>query len=207
MSVRPSPRYRVKSGRLNQKIPDDLRLPYTVSVSHRSVAAAIVAGVAIASVASPVGAQRVRVSPHEAHAFTLDGSKITFEYGRPSKRGREIWGGLVPWGKWWMPGADEATIVTTDAPLVLGETLTVPAGQHTIYMLPDPDGSKLIINKQVGQFHTYYNARMDLGRVDLTLRKLADPVEQLTFAVEDGRLKLIWDDREYSVGVVVRRAD
>src|SRR6185436_4571995 len=80
--------------------------------------------------------QRVRVSPHETHAFVVDDSHITFNYGRPSKRGRTIWGGLVPWGRWWMPGADEATIITTDRALTFGK-LTMPAGDHTLSMWPD----------------------------------------------------------------------
>ena len=165
---------------------------------------------ALVTLSWPLNAQRARVSPHEVHDFTLDGSKISFDYGRPSKRGREIWGALVPYGKWWMPGADEATILTTQAPLVLGGTLEVPAGRHTLYSLPDPNVMKLIINKQVGQFHTSYTPDMDLGRVDLTLRKLTEPVEMLTYTIDPlpeggGALKLIWDDREYSVGVTVKK--
>jgi hypothetical protein len=154
--------------------------------------------------------QRPRISPHETHEFTLDGSRISLEYGRPSKKGREIWGGLVPWNRWWMPGADEATIVTTDHAMVLAGALRVPAGRHTLYMLPAPEISKLIVNNQVGQFHTSYTQRMDLGRVDLNLTRLGEPVEQLTFRVTPestggGKLELLWDDRDYSVGLTVER--
>jgi hypothetical protein len=157
----------------------------------------------------PALAQRPRASPHETHDFTIDGSTITIEYGRPYKRGRQIWGGLNPWGRWWMPGADEATIISTAHPLVIGG-LMVPEGRHTLYMWVDPDAPKLIINNQVGQFHTVYNANRDLGRIDLTLRKLSEPVEQLTFAIDPrpeggGTLKLIWDDREYSVPFTIKR--
>jgi hypothetical protein len=153
-----------------------------------------------------VAAQRPRVSPQEIHDFTLAGSTVSFDYGRPSKRGRDIWGALVPWGRWWMPGADEATILTTGVAVVLGDSLTVPSGRHTIYMLPDRSSSTLIINKEVGQFHTRYNPRLDLGRVELNLRMLKEPVEQLTLAVEpraDGQtaLTLRWDDREYWVAI------
>ena len=157
----------------------------------------------------PVSAQRPRVSPHETHRFTVDGSDITFDYGRPSKRGREIWGALVPWRRWWMPGADEATIITTAHPLVFAGGLTMPAGEHTLYMLPDPESPKLIINRQVGQFHTSYSPSLDLGRVDLSLKKLQEPIEQLTYLAEPreggGTLKLSWDDREYSVEFTVKK--
>jgi hypothetical protein len=159
---------------------------------------------------SPVAAQqRQRISPHEVHEFTADGSKISFNYGRPSKRGRQIWGGtadvLVPWGKWWMAGADESTIITTEHDIVLGGTLTVPKGQHTLYTLPHPQWFDLIVNKAVGQFHTVYHPDQDLGRVTMTLRKLTEPVEMLTYSVEGGQLRLAWDDREYSTQVTVKK--
>jgi hypothetical protein len=164
----------------------------------------------VLSLIVPAVTQRPRVSPHETHEFTVDGSRITFEYGRPSKRGRQIWGGLVPWNRWWMPGADEATIVTTEHVLVLGGTLKVPAGQHTLYMLPSADTSKLIVNNQVGQFHTSYTPSRDLGRVDLTLTRLAEPVEQMTYRVTPqpaggGKLELMWDDRDYWVALTVEK--
>lgn len=194
-------------GRPLAGFPTHVQVPYTALMGARVVRRAVCALVML-PVLWPAAAsgQRARISPHEQHEFVLGEARISFDYGRPSKRGREIWGALVPWGRWWMPGADEATILTTDAPIVLGEALAVPAGQHTIYMLPDPERSKLIVNNQVGQFHTAYDPRLDLGRVDLTLRRLSEPVEQLTFSVEprpDGRglFKLTWDDREYSVTV------
>lgn len=150
-----------------------------------------------------------RPSPHELHTFTIDGRAIDIDYGRPFKRGRRIWGGLVPWGRWWMPGADESTSLKSREALVIGG-LTVPAGEHTIYMWPDDPASKLIINKRTNTFHTYYDPSSDLGRVDFPWRQIDSPVEQLTFTIEPregggGTLKLTWDDREYSTSVVVRR--
>jgi hypothetical protein len=155
-------------------------------------------------------AQRPRISPHESHDFVLDGTRITFEYGRPSKRGREIWGALVPWNRWWMPGADEATILTTERTLVLGGSLSVPPGRHSLYMLPSPETSKLIVNNQVGQFHTTYTQRLDLGRVDYALTRVDEPVEQLTYRITPqpaggGKLELLWDDRDYWVAVTVEK--
>jgi hypothetical protein len=150
-----------------------------------------------------------RPSPHELHTFTIDGSTIEIDYGRPFKKGRTIWGGLVPWGKWWMPGADESTSLKSRDALTIGG-LAVPAGEHTIYMWPDDQASKLIINNRTNTFHTYYDPSSDLGRVEFPWRKLAEPVEQMTFTIEPkdgggGTLKLLWDDREYFTSVVVRK--
>lgn len=150
-----------------------------------------------------------RPSPHELHTFTIDGSAIDIDYGRPFKKGRPIWGGLVPWGRWWMPGADESTTLTSREALVIGG-LAVPAGEHTIYMWPDAQASKLIINNRTRTFHTFYDPSSDLGRVDFPWKKLGEPVEQMTFTIEPregggGTLKLMWDDREYYTSVVVKR--
>jgi Protein of unknown function (DUF2911) len=154
-------------------------------------------------------AQRPRVSPRGTVQAQVDGASIAMEYGRPSKKGRVIWGALVPWNHWWMPGADESTTITTDAALTFAGTLTMPAGVHSIYTLPGPDEFKLIIVNETGLFHTQYHPDRDLGRVGMTLKKLTESVEQLTFVVEPreggGAFKLVWDDREYSVPFVVKK--
>ena len=176
----------------------------------------LIASVAVLCAGTLVAAQQrnplpwaQRASPHERHSFTVDGSTITIEYGRPFKRGRVVWGGLRPWGQWWMPGADEATTMITTDPLVMG-TLTVPAGEHTLYMLVDETAPKLIVSTETGQFHTVYHPNRDLGRVDFQLRMLPEPVEQMTWTFEPqpgggGRIALAWGDREYFVPFVVKR--
>ena len=70
--------------------------------------------VSVAVVGSAL-AQRTRVSPRGTVEAHVDGASISMEYGRPYKRGRVIWGSLVPWNHWWMPGSDESTTITTDA--------------------------------------------------------------------------------------------
>lgn len=150
-----------------------------------------------------------RASLRDTTIATIDGARIGIEYGRPSKRGRVIWGNLVKWGGWWMPGADEATTFTTNKALTFG-SLAVPAGDYTIYTQPAESELLLIINSETGQFHTVYHPERDLGRVPMT-KEIADPVsERMTFVVEPrpgggGALKLIWDDRAYVVPFVVNR--
>src|SRR3981081_63131 len=77
--------------------------------------------------------EKPRVSPHETVTANIDGDEVTIVYGRPytkdPKTGekRKIWGGLVPYGKPWRMGADEATLLTTKQPIDLGGK-TLPAG-------------------------------------------------------------------------------
>jgi hypothetical protein len=152
---------------------------------------------------------RPRVSPRRTAEGVVDGVQIKVEWGSPYKRGRVIWGTLVPWGRWWMPGADETTTVQTSAPLTVGD-LRVPAGTHSIYTVPGPEEFVLIINNGTNLFHTEYPQRLDLGRVPMTTRTIDEVVEQLTFGVEaktegGGRLTITWDDREYAVALAAVR--
>ena len=156
------------------------------------LALAVAASVSI--VAQPPG------SPHETVSGAVDGAKVSIEYGRPYMRGRKIVGGLVPYGRVWRTGADQSTTLTTDAPLVIGGA-AVPAGKVSLYTLPSPQGWKLIINKQTGQWGTEYNEAQDLARVDLTARTLTAPVDQFTIKIDGGQLKLAWELTELSVPI------
>ena len=150
-----------------------------------------------------------RGSPRQVVLTTVGATRVGIEWGSPQKRGRVIWGTLVPWNAVWMPGADEATTITTNAPLMIG-TLLVPAGDHTIYAFPTADRFDLIISRDVGQFHTVKNAELELGRIPMTFSATTAVVEGLTFAIAPAAsgsvLKLIWDDREYSVAISEPRA-
>ena len=142
---------------------------------------------------------------------TVGGATISLDHGTPSKRGRTIWGALVPFGSVWRTGANEATHFETDRDLVFGtgaDTLIVPAGRYTLFSVPERDGGWLIINRQTGQTGTAYDASQDLGRVRLTTRPLAAPVETFTIKAEPeggtNLLRLQWDAAERIVAFRVR---
>src|SRR5262252_5465482 len=123
-----------------------------------------------------------RVSPHESVTGGAGGATLTITYGRPSMRGRTIFGALVPYDRVWCPGADEATTLDSDRPLQIG-SLRIPPGPHTIWMLPSAGTWTLIVSKEPSGFHTEYHERADLGRVPLTKSRLDTPVERLTFTI------------------------
>ena len=162
--------------------------------------------------ALPLVAQekKPRVSPHETVNATVGDAKITIVYGRPyskdpkSGEKRKIWGGLVPFGKVWRMGADEATLLTTDKEITIGGTSIAP-GTYSLYLLPAEAGAKLIVNKQTGQWGTKYDEKQDLVRIDLKKEPLAKPVDQFTIAVDNGVLKLMWEDVQYSAAIAVKK--
>ncbi len=151
--------------------------------------------------------QSGRVSPHETTSAVLGGKKITIDYGRPYKKGREIFGKLEPFGKVWRTGADEATTIETAGDLMLG-SLHVPAGKYSLFTIPSETEWTLIINKvpkQSGAFD--YDAKDDLGRIKMKLEKSSKVTEQLTISIDGqgnrGTLKIAWDNVIASVPVMM----
>jgi hypothetical protein len=178
------------------------------------------AAVAALAIAAPLAAQKMTQihpgkggSPHVRSEFTIDGATITVEYGRPSVKGRTIFGpeGIVPVNTVWRMGADEATTLKTDKALMFG-SVHVPPGTYTLWALPLEDASgqpagKLIINKQTGQWGTAYDEKQDLGRVDATVTLLDTPVEMLTITFVDtpsgGTFVMEWANIRAEVPFVV----
>jgi hypothetical protein len=166
---------------------------------------ALFLGLALAAIAAGQG--RVLSPPMTATA-TIEGKKIRVDYGAPSMRGRKVMGGLVPYGEVWCAGANDATTLTTDADLEIAG-LRVPKGSYTLWAIPGKTDWTLIVNKQTGQWHTEYNEDRDLGRVKISVKSLASPVEQFRIAImpaggNKGMLSLIWETTEALAPFTVR---
>jgi hypothetical protein len=147
------------------------------------------------------------LSPPATAAAVIGGKKVTIAYSAPSIRGRKIMGGLVPFGRVWRTGADNATTMQTEADLDIGG-LKVPKGTYTIYTLPGATEWHLIVNKQTGQWGTEYNQGQDLGRVKLNLAQTPAAVDKFKIELSStggnkGLLKMTWEKTEVSVPISV----
>jgi hypothetical protein len=135
------------------------------------------------------------------------GANFEVVYSRPATRGREIFGGLVPWNEVWRTGANAATIFTTDRNLVMGDA-RIPAGSYTLWTIFTPESATLIINSQTGQWGTAYDATQDFVRVPLTQETLSEPVERFAIDIEEADggavLQLSWDTSRFSIPMTVR---
>lgn len=171
----------------------------------------------MAMAATPAMAQQKRVSPHETISTVIDGNRVTIVYGRPYSKDpksgeiRKIWGTLIPFGKIWRMGSDEATLLITQQPLMIGETL-VPAGAYTLFLLPAEDGTaKFVISKQLGQWGLQYDQKQDFARVDIKSEPAAVPTDEFTMAVEKnpaggGFIKFMWENTQFAVPFTVKKA-
>ena len=127
--------------------------------------------------------QGERLSPLDSVTARVEGATLEVQYGRPSMRGRLIFGDLVPYDRVWRTGANEATHFRADADLEIGDA-EVPAGHYTLYTIPRPDGWTLIVNRQTGQWGTQYDPERDLARIPMEVERINRPVETFTISIE-----------------------
>jgi hypothetical protein len=144
------------------------------------------------------------VSSRDTVRATLGSADLWIDYGRPSKRGRPIFGALVPFDTVWRTGANAATQFRTTIDLRIGDKV-VPAGTYTLWTIPTKSGATLIVNKQVGQWGTQYDKTQDLVHVPMTFERVSAPVERMTFEIvaKAGGAELIiaWDDRRFTIPI------
>jgi hypothetical protein len=161
-------------------------------------------------------------SEHETTSTVIGdrrtGNRITITYGRPHtiKPGttavRKIWGGQVKWDVADRLGADEATLLVTQQPLVIQEK-TVPAGAYTLYIIPSENGpSKLAFSSKLGGWGIPVDEKHDVARFDLTKETLEKAVDQLTIAVvndktkpDSGTIMISWENTQFSLPFSVKK--
>lgn len=135
-------------------------------------------------------------------ATNVAGVNFTGDFGTPVRRGRDIFGRLVAYGVRWRTGANRATHISFDGDIVIDGT-TVPAGDYTLYSIPEADGGTLIINGRTGQTGTSYTPEDDVAQVQMRREALDENVEVFDIrVVEDGtggRIELRWAETVYFV--------
>jgi hypothetical protein len=121
----------------------------------------------------------------------VDGVEVVVEYGRPNVNGREIWGGLVPYGEVWRTGANEATTIHFSADVIV-EGVAVAAGTYALFTLPEADSCTILFNSEAEQWGAFdYDSAKDVASITVTPEP-ADFVETFEISVEEGGVALRW---------------
>lgn len=146
---------------------------------------------------APLHAQMYPMSQRSTIKQTVAFTDITIVYGRPTARGRTLFGALVPWDSVWHPGADDATKITFSRNVTL-EGQAVKAGSYSTWLIPRASGTwTFILNRAVGVSHTPYPGKdKDVLRVDV-MADSASHLETFTYHFpvvlrEDATLRLQW---------------
>jgi hypothetical protein len=141
-----------------------------------------------------------RKSPHE----TVSTDNVSVTYGRPFKKGREVFGGLEKYGKVWRVGADEATTITFKKDVNFGGK-AVKAGTYTLFAIPNESEWTMILNSEPGQWGAFSyekNKAKDVVQVNVPVTKLGSEVEQLTIRFPQANSMIIeWDKTQVAIPI------
>ena len=180
---------------------------------HRVLFVAVIRASALAAMLSvflapTASAQSIPRSQLAGVSQNLAGTQMDIVYRRPSARGRELFGALVPWDRVWSPSADSAARFTISGPIeVNGAQLA--AGSYSIWAIPGATEWTMIFSTVPSVFHTRYPSGQDALRVKVTPDS-ASAVETLSFyfSAADGdsaTLRLHWGSTTVPVKIRARR--
>jgi hypothetical protein len=179
------------------------------------ISLAFISGLMVAS--SALAAEPPKVEfPAASPACTLKQhvglTDIEVDYSRPSVKGRDIFGGLVPYGKVWRTGANQATKIIFSTPVKLNGT-EIPAGTYALMTIPGKDEWTIIINKGAEQWGAYkYDEKADVARIKATPIKIDRSIDTLAIDIgeitdDSSVLKIVWDKTIVPVKLEVNYAD
>jgi hypothetical protein len=147
-----------------------------------------------------------RPSPPATAAGKIGDATITIDYSSPSVKGRKIFGGLLPYGKIWRAGANEATTFQTDKDLIV-EGKKLPAGKYSFFATPGENEWTIFFNSETGQGGTKKDgtANMDPAKTVLSVvvkpKKLTDLTEKLTYSVLSTGVDLRWENSDVFISI------
>jgi len=143
-----------------------------------------------------------RPSPPAQVSKTIDGTKVTIDYSQPSKRGREIFGGLEKYGKVWRTGANETSWIETSGDVEV-EGKTLAAGKYGLFTIPGETDWTIIFNKKWDGWGAYeYSQGDDVLRVTVPSTSLDEVVEKFTIEINDsGDVFLAWDKTQVTFAI------
>jgi len=125
-------------------------------------------------------------------------------YGRPFKKGRDIFGGLVPYGKVWRTGADEASEITFYNDVVFGDK-EVKAGSYALFTIPNKDSWDVILNSGLHQWGAFtYDQKMDVVRTKAKVEMSDNSIENFSIAFNNGNMIMAWDKTMVAVPIKVK---
>ncbi len=179
-----------------------------IQTKHLFLAAVIAASSVLSLQAQNQPLKTPAPSPSQTlkQAFAL--SEITIDYSRPSVKGRTIFGEVVPFGKMWRTGANNATKITFGEDVKV-EGKAVPAGTYALYTIPNKDSWEITLYKDLtlGGGTANYKVENELVRFTVKPTALATKVETFTINVADitsttATIELVWEKTRVAFGVV-----
>lgn len=146
------------------------------------------------------GNKNNRPSPPATATGKIGQTLVTIDYSSPAVKNRKVWGELVPFGRVWRAGANEATTISFSRDVQV-EGRHLAKGKYSFYTIPSENQWTVIFNKATGQWGTEYDERQDALRVNVKPRKSSGMNEQLSYQVNPNGILLRWENLELPVKI------
>jgi hypothetical protein len=148
---------------------------------------------------------KLRPSPLAIISVRYQDHYVKITYSQPQKKNREIFGALVPYGKVWRTGANEATEITTTKDILISDIL-LKAGTYSIFTIPEKEKWTIILNADVGLWGAYnYNEQKDVYRFEVPAEAADTLYEPFTMIFdhrnEVANLLMMWDRTKVSIPI------
>lgn len=189
------------------------KLLWNRTINHKKMITKILKWVAIVAVVlfaafQVMQYQTKKASPETSVEIKKDGLEIEVEYSQPSKKGREIFGKLVPYSEVWRTGANESTTFDTNQDLKIGGTV-LPKGKYTLWTIPMADQWTVIFNKGDYGWGVDFGSKssrdpkLDVAQIQVPVQALAESVEKFTISLDAANapasMSLSWDKTKVTV--------
>lgn len=134
-------------------------------------------------------------------------TSVTVTYDRPVARGRELFGGIVPFGEIWNPGANDATAIALSRDVTINGN-ELPAGKYSLWAIPDPNRWTMIFSREADVYHTPYPGEEHDALRLMVSPRLGEHMETLAFYFaevekKDAELRLHWGDTYIPMSITV----
>ena len=155
-----------------------------------------------------------RVSPKDAVKFELNDTKLEVLYNRPYKKGREVFGALVPYDKVWRTGANEATTFSSNKNLIV-DGVSLPKGEYTLWTVPNDSVWKVYFNTKQYQWgvdeqmEPMRESKFDLAEIDVPTINIEKTIEQFTIAFDNStdnlKMTMAWDKTKVEIPMEISK--
>lgn len=155
-----------------------------------------------------------RVSPKDVVKFEMNDTKLEVLYNRPSKKGREVFGALVPYDKVWRTGANEATTFTSNKNLIVNG-VSLPKGEYTLWSTPNDGVWKIYFNtKQYPwgvdeHMEPMREPKYDRAEIEVPTIPIDRTVEQFTIAFDNStdklKMTMAWDQTKIEIPMEISK--
>ena len=147
-----------------------------------------------------------RPSPTAITSARYKDTYVKITYCQPRKRGREVYGKLVPFGEVWRTGANEATEIEFYQNVKINN-VKIKKGRYTLYCIPYIDKWTFILNKETDTWGSFkYDSKKDIVRMDVPVQKQTEITEEFVMAFEKSatgaNLIVAWEDVKVNLPII-----